>query len=397
LKPAEPIGEALATNTRPQTPTTSRKDAETPPAKAPTRIQPARAAKRKAADPPPTKPPPRRKPRAQAPAFPPAPGPIQAQTQAQHTRSAAADETTATTGGEYTLAAFDWAQFLNGNKGEHRPGPWSYVQLQGLDVAYFGMRLEKAVGDKIGEIIARDYRPPRSGSLGAMGQLTGIGFGPHDNVRGNEKSKKDGIVAEAPLEQCQQLQIQIHPPPKFRCALQGHPTHSSSNKPAVVFQPAAALAPGEDWRPPMIAGLQPAGKNSLNPKIAKSKITQDTTTGAHTAPKNSSSCWAADEVSRREETKRRAVAAAGPAPEAVMEISPTLGRWRRHSLGTGGGELPVEDLGANVIEVAGLRFAVDLCATSTFGGGGGGAGGAGAGNRGLGAKAVEEGARFLML
>jgi hypothetical protein len=30
--------------------------------------------------------------------------------------------------------------------------------LQGLDVAYFGMRLEKAVGDKIGEIIAREDR-----------------------------------------------------------------------------------------------------------------------------------------------------------------------------------------------------------------------------------------------
>lgn len=255
------------------------------------------------------------------------------------------------------------------------------------------MRLEKAVGDKIGEIIARDS----DGSLGATtGQLTGIGIGPHDNVRGNSNSKTDGI-AKAQPGQCQQLQIQIHPPPKFRCAL-GHPTgtHSSNNKPAAVFQPAAALAPGEDWRPPIIAGdLQPAG-NSLNQKTAKDTITQDTTTGICIAPtgSSSSSSWAADEVSRREEIKRRAVAAAGPAPEADMEISPTLGRWRRHSLGIGGG-LPVEDLGANVVEVAGLRFAVDLCATSTFGGGA--AGGGGAGNRGLGAKTVEDGARLLML
>ena len=75
----------------------------------------------------------------------------------------------------------------------------------------------------------------------------------------------------------------------------------------------------------------------------------------------------------------------GQAPEADMEISPTLGRWRRHSsLGIGTG-LPVEDLGANVVEVCGLRFAVDLCACS-------------ASNRGLGAEtAVEDGARVLML
>jgi hypothetical protein len=394
LKPAEPIGEALATNIRPQTPTTSRKDAETPPAKAPTRIQPARAAKRKAADPPPTKPPPRRKPRAQAPAFPPVPGPVQAQTQAQHPRSAADETTATTTRGEYTLAAYDWAQFLNGNKGEHRPGPWSYVQLQGLDVAYFGMRLEKAVGDKIGEIIAREDRnysdghQPRRGSVGATDQPTGIER--HGNVRQNKNSKKDDIT-KVQLGQSQQLQIQIHPPPKFRCVL-GHPTHSSS-KPAAVFQPAAALAPGEDWRPPIAAGPQPAG-NSLNQNSAKNSNTmQDTTTGDHMAPTSTGGSWAADEVGRREEVKRRTVAAgAGQAPEADMEISPTLGRWRRHSLRMGGG-LPVEDLGANVVEVGGLRFAVDLCATSTFSGGGG----AGAGNRGLGANAVEDGARFLML
>ncbi|KAL2178177.1 uncharacterized protein P884DRAFT_298837 [Thermothelomyces heterothallicus CBS 202.75] len=50
------------------------------------------------------------------------------------------------------------------------------------------------------------------------------------------------------------------------------------------------------------------------------------------------------------------------APEAEMEISPTLGRWRRQqrrqsdSVGCGS----LEDLGANVVEVSGLRFAVDL-------------------------------------
>jgi hypothetical protein len=56
-----------------------------------------------------------------------------------------------------------------------------------------------------------------------------------------------------------------------------------------------------------------------------------------------------------------------------MEISPTLGRWGPGQTEKDKG-LPVEDLGANVVEVSGLRFAVDLCACRFVGGLGAGEG-----------------------
>ncbi|KAK3906074.1 hypothetical protein C8A05DRAFT_30076 [Staphylotrichum tortipilum] len=131
--------------------------------------------------------------------------------------------------GDYTLAAYDWAQFLNGNQGGHGLSPRAYEQLEGIDASYFAMRLEKAVEAKIQEILA----------------------------------------------------------------------------------PNTASSP-----------------------------------------------------SQREEDLAAALVLA--APEAEMQVSPTLGRWGAHAREVGGGDggetgLLVEDLGANVVEVSGLRFAVDLC------------------------------------
>jgi hypothetical protein len=115
-----------------------------------------------------------------------------------------------------------------------------------------------------------------------------------------------------------------------------------------VFEPAAALAPGEDWRPP--------GGVTCNAAGAKE--------GTSEAPRPEG--WAAGEVERRDDMNRRV----GQALEAEMELSPTLGRWPAHMHGAGRedeGErgLPVEDLAENVVEVSGLRFAVDLCASSS--------------------------------
>ncbi|KAM7203591.1 hypothetical protein V8F20_003886, partial [Naviculisporaceae sp. PSN 640] len=46
-----------------------------------------------------------------------------------------------------------------------------------------------------------------------------------------------------------------------------------------------------------------------------------------------------------------------PAPEAVMEISPSLGRWQPFTTGQ-----PLENFDDAIVDVAGLRFAIDLCA-----------------------------------
>ncbi|KAK4149040.1 hypothetical protein C8A00DRAFT_19229 [Chaetomidium leptoderma] len=318
-----------------------------PPPPAPIRVQPSRAAKRKAAEPPPTKRPPPRKRKA--------PAPTAAADQRPGLPSADPKHETI---GDYSLAAYDWAQFLNGNRGEHRPSPWSYVQLQGMDVAYFCVRMGRAVRKKVEEIhLVRDKAQADSdpGAKSAKGE----------DAAGVKKKKTETTQKSQPPK------LQIEPvnlkPSPFRCALIDH----EYPKPTAPFEPAAALAPGEDWRPPRLIpptislGLGQDGDNSRErtpEMIAK--------TGS----------WAAEEVSRRRERERKA---GQQAPEAEMEISPTLGRWRRHSDSEAERQrgLPVEDLvGANVVEVSGLRFAVDVCSTAPF--------------RGLG---VEEGVRFLML
>lgn len=241
------------------------------------------------------------------------------------------------TKGDYTLATYDWKQFRNGNEGEHRPSPWAYVQLQGLDVAYFVMRVERAVRSKVEEVLERG-----SGEKMPVGAKM-------DRQIGEGGSDDD----KAARQECKHV----------RCAL-GH----RYEKPP-PFEPAAALAPGEDWRPP--GGHDQVGHRGASATTDNFAVDSDKT-----------SSWAADEVERREEMNKRAVQAA---PEAEMEISPTLGRWpaQRQSMvsleGKREGRTPVEDLTDNVVEVSGLRFAVDLCASPGA------------------AEGAEEYARFLML
>ncbi len=267
------------------------------------------------------------------------------------TRLPTEPESESQTKGDYALSAHDWAQFRNGNQGEHHPSPWSYVRLQGLDVAYFCMRVERAVGAKIADLAAA-----------AAAAYSGDGDG-------------DGTVEEGRRPEAGGTR-RSHKLPKIeirrntRCAL-GY----RYEKPA-PFVPAAALAPGEDWRPPV---------TSTPPLPA----TTTTSTVKATPTAVSPSSWAADEVNRRDEINRKAVQVA---PEAEMEISPTLRRWnsqhRQHAAvglesGTETGLVPMAgDLGAGVVEVSGLRFVVDLCLCRSRTGGEAG---------------VEEGARFLML
>ncbi|KAK4034844.1 hypothetical protein C8A01DRAFT_18410, partial [Parachaetomium inaequale] len=304
----------------------------------PTRIQPARAAKRRAAAPPSTKRPPRRTKTAPAPN----PAPIQRRgpQPAGPKRTSTGDETR----GDYALAAYDWAQFLNGNRGEHDVSPWSYVQLQGLDVAYFCMRLERAAGEKIEEVLARDVLQVGAQAEGAAED----GDADRASARAEEQQPQARKTEKNPYTE---LQIQIRHTPNPRCALLSHSRPSSNPKPPAPFQPAAALAPGEDWRPPTITTTPPTSTTTgphLKGTATTSKLRViDNITSVNREPTPTTS-WAADEVSRREEMNRKQ--REQQAPEADMEISPTLGRWRRPSSGLGtsvglGGGME-EDLGA---------------------------------------------------
>ncbi|KXX78819.1 hypothetical protein MMYC01_200951 [Madurella mycetomatis] len=277
----------------------------TPSPKAPTRIQPPRAAKRKAPEPTLQPPPPRR---------------------ARQQQTAKQKKTVTTvparpfreTKGDYTLAPYDWAQFCNHNQGEHRPSPWSYVQLQGLDVAYFVMRLERAVREKIRDLVTA----PSIATTNGAGEK-------------QDHEETTGATTGAGADQRK----------RFCCALASLGARGCSNSllpSSPPFKPAAALAPGEDWRPPA-GGGEDGGHGGLT----------DAADGIGRGGTRGCSSWAADEVGRREERDRQHT----PAPDAEMEISPTLGRWPASER-----IVATEGLEGHVVEVSGLRCAMDLCA-----------------------------------
>ncbi|SPQ26711.1 0bbc4d6a-1134-4cab-9f75-326520e0370e [Thermothielavioides terrestris] len=342
----------------PQLQTTARRNKT--PARAPSRIQPDRAVKRKVAEyTAPKRPPPRKK-----------KGPLLIPVQGTGSVESAQEPETK---GDYVLAPDDWARFVSGNREEHDRSPWSYIQFQGLDVAYFCMRLERALQEKVEEIASR--------------------INIQESPEPEEESKVcDGIFlpskSDAAASQSAPPQFQAHPRPRlnFRCAL-GH----DYPRPA-PFSPKAALAPGEDWRPPANTrgNKIDAVKTTTTPPPTPTLDTTTTTTTNNSGSLPPITSWAAAEVRRREELTKRAAAAwqtssppsaAAPttstkqAPEAEMEISPSLGRWRaphtRRAPGSGwglaegsgaveGGEdgsgsllllrLPVEDLARNVVE-----------------------------------------------
>ncbi|KAK0615601.1 hypothetical protein B0T17DRAFT_656729 [Bombardia bombarda] len=220
----------------------------------------------------------------------------------------AANPDPAPTKGDYTLAPYDYAQYLNKNLNEHHPNlPWSYVQLQGLDAAYFSMRLERAVDAKLAEL--RDQRQ------GGITIQSGGGLG---------------------------LMLTGYYRPPVRCAL--------GRTPVVVappFEPAGALAPGEDWRPP--AAARESGLMTLPPAWAISASAATVGTRRRTSLRLSAKAAVV-------------VMGAVAAPVAEMQISPTLGRWptspKGVGVGVGAGEV-WEDIRDNVVVVSGLEFAVD--------------------------------------
>lgn len=209
------------------------------------------------------------------------------------------------------------------------------MQLQGLDVAYFVMRVERAVREKIRDLLAVPSIATTSSTTAAATTTTGAG-----EEQDHDEITTSSATAGAGANQRKR--------PRVRCALASLGAGECSNRllpSSPPFRPAAALAPGEDWRPP--AG---GGHGGL----------ADAADGIGSDGAGGWSSWAADEVSRREERDRPASSTSRqhtPAPDADMEISPTLGRWPASER-----IAAAEGLVGHVVEVSGLRFAVDVCA-----------------------------------
>ncbi|KAM7221858.1 hypothetical protein V8F06_002851 [Rhypophila decipiens] len=308
------------------------------------------------------------------------------------------------TKGDYQLNLDEWKVFLARYSSATTPvtptpsptslSAFTLQQLQGLDIANFVLRLERIVEAKINQLI--DERQGITIDAGAGGGLCLTGY--------------------------------YHHP--YKCALDGNYV------PPLKFEAAGGYVPGEDWGPEEAQKEDGTGAVELEvgnhsddeEKVEKAGEKQDmmveSTTGVVSSPRYrppqtgrrlaerilSSSANASRGVSpfpARQETSsagdpagipipgleaalhRQAQAAAAgdetlphlpklpaltsreendhasrstsmrnsPAPEALMDISPTLGRWRPPIPG-----LPLENFDDAIVDVAGLRFAVDLCA-----------------------------------
>ncbi|EAQ84760.1 hypothetical protein CHGG_08774 [Chaetomium globosum CBS 148.51] len=219
----------------------------------PTRIQPVRAAKRKATTLPPTKRPPRRNKKMESES-----GRAVRSTAIQpglQSVNSHRPKTETETRGDYILAGYDWAQFLNGNQGEHHPSPWSCVQLQGLDVAYFCMRLERVVEAQISELLAEqslgtdheprrkepDKRPAAAAQDSSAGMKEAI-----PNPHGGKAKPQAPVAPPASIPDHTtthpqiQIQTQTHPNPN---PVHNHHHHPPPPPPPTPFSPAAALRP----------------------------------------------------------------------------------------------------------------------------------------------------------
>ncbi|KAK3942663.1 hypothetical protein QBC46DRAFT_255841 [Diplogelasinospora grovesii] len=218
-------------------------------------------------------------------------------------------EYTPETKGDYELAEYDWQQFQNHNSGEHPPA-LSHIQLAllGLDVAYFSIRLEKAVNSKVTDLLHNKRTSALDLELGpGRSYMCAAGAAFH-----NHHLDSHSTPPTAPSEE------------------------EEGDREEKEFKPAAAFSPGEDWRPP-------------------------TTTTTSGTVRNGLSFWAVG--CRRSSSDKNA-----KAPEAEMETSPTLGKWpfnTENAPADSFKDLPLEDYteSKSIVEVSGLKFAVDVCAT----------------------------------
>lgn len=368
VKSKEHIKEESKAGEQPQEiqPKSQQKKAKVP--AAPTRIQPSRAAKRKAEEPLPSKVTRKKKRKVIETVQEKATNSIPTEGKEQQPPTdEEEEEESGETKGDYELSLDEWRNFetrYNSATNPVTPMPspasissFSQNHLQGIDVANFAMRLERAVETKIWDLI-------------------------HER-QGITIDKTAGGLC---------LRGYYHHP--FRCALDGNYV------PPPRFDPAGAYSPGEDWRPPVKGGGegQKGGLANTGTKPVSPTTYRPPGSGNQIQGRISTKAFLPSSASKQQQTKNGAKvdmspsipppqpnlpletpswpireansthqrilkpeintsARNSPAPEAVMEISPTLGRWRPPTTG-----FPLEDFAEAIVDVSGLRFAVDLCA-----------------------------------
>lgn len=240
------------------------------------------------------------------------------------------------TKGNYVLSELDFKEYQldYSDRGE---------MADGLEVANFMIGLEKAVEDAVSELVAArlgngilSLSSPRASNQGIRARwrrFESISF-PRGQGRIMQGSKDEEEEAE-------------------------------------VFEPAGDAVAGEDWRPPR------PSLSAMTPETKK-KGTKKKGTKKKGTKKKGTKKGLALRPTPREGT---------PAPEAEMQISPTLGRWqladRRASVqlkveikseevlavrergsvsGGDGGEAdtPIEEPNRRLVQVSGLKFNVEL-------------------------------------
>ncbi|KAK3948296.1 hypothetical protein QBC32DRAFT_381701 [Pseudoneurospora amorphoporcata] len=207
----------------------------------------------------------------------------------------------------------------------------------GMDVAYFMISVEKAIEAAINELVAS-----------RLGNRVRSLSSPRENNQGiRARWRRYGSISHAEG--------------------QGRIVQEESKDEEEVFEPAGDAVPGEDWRPLAPSCSAPETKKGVLKKGLKKGLEL--------------------RLASREGT---------PAPEAPMELSPTLGRWQvagRRASGSsamrlrldvesgaitmdkesgagseGGGAVvvsPVEESSRRSVQVSGLKFDVELRARGT--------------------------------
>ncbi|KAH6617716.1 hypothetical protein B0J18DRAFT_435405 [Chaetomium sp. MPI-SDFR-AT-0129] len=267
------------------------------------------------------------------------------------------DETT----GDYSLASDDWNQFMQRNFVERpvlsssscRPN----LNPQGLEVAQFAVRLEKAINEKITALL--ETFTELATAAPQMKDSPNFGGSPE---HGPQASLPDSQRQLPSLPQSKHCPPHCVSPPTDTNSPYKHPEPSPS------FEPAAAYTPGEDWRPPVIESpVTHLDPNVCSPKLSSQQTVINSKHEAPLTPPHHSADFP-DQM-----------------PEADMKPNPTLGWWppttcigcafspTARAVGEARSDgksrtvnlihpSPPQVNQASVMEVSGLRFAVDVCA-----------------------------------
>ncbi|AEO59161.1 hypothetical protein MYCTH_2307194 [Thermothelomyces thermophilus ATCC 42464] len=163
------------------------------------------------------------------------------------------------TRGDYTLAVRDWPRLMNSDPAEHVSCPRACAQLQGLNLAGFCMQLERAVGAKIAEILARDCGEIETASVNSPRRpdeapaAVGSQANEPETARQShgDRTNNREVAHPAPFPSPSPLRTR---PRGRRCALASKPS------PAAPFEPAESRGPLRTRRGPRPrrGGLAPA-------------------------------------------------------------------------------------------------------------------------------------------